>query len=199
MEPPFPERGTLLSIPYHTDRKRQGYICEFCMTNRIPQTRKMLHGRKIHAPPPVRTIDDYCTDGFHRVGRGLAPATGTGYDCALVRRSMDPDTARRHTQVPPYKHEHTTDKGRRAGPVCPAAGTRYRYPVYRWVPPCRAGACPRRWCRVRLRRHARKNGTGYCRDDVGIVPYIPERIADMECRAGPVCPAAVLHCRAPSA
>ena len=144
MEPPFPERGTLLSIPYHTDRKRQGYICEFCMTNRIPQTRKMLHGRKIHAPPPVRTIDDYCTDGFHRVGRGLAPAAGAGYDCALVRRSMDPDTARRHTQVPPYKHERTTDKGRRAGPMCPAAGTRYRYPVYRWVPPCRAGACPRR-------------------------------------------------------
>ncbi len=33
---------------------------------------------------------------------------------------------------------------RRAGPACPAAGTSHRYPVYRWVPLRRAGACPRR-------------------------------------------------------
>ena len=29
--------------------------------------------------------------------------------------------ARRHTQVQPYEHERTADKGRRAGFVCPAA------------------------------------------------------------------------------
>ena len=27
----------------------------------------------------------------------------------------------RHTQVPPYEHERTADKRRRAGPMCPAA------------------------------------------------------------------------------
>ena len=183
--------GQWTRIPHGGTRR-----CRPTNTNTLP-TKDV--GRDLCVPPPVRTIDYYCTDRFHRVGRGLAPAAGAGYDCALVRRSMDPDTARRHTQVPPYKHERTDCMIRRAGPVCPAAGTRYRYPVYRWVPPCRAGACPRRWYRVRLRRHARKNGTGYCRDDVGIVPYIPEQTADMECRAGPMCPAAVLHCRTPPA
>ena len=55
-----------------------------------------------------------------------------GRDCAaryvfaLIRRSRLPDTARRHTQVPPYDHRRTAHMDRRAGPVCPAAGTHHR-------------------------------------------------------------------------
>ena len=31
-------------------------------------------GRDLRVPPPVQAIDTRCTDGFHSVGRGLAPA-----------------------------------------------------------------------------------------------------------------------------
>ena len=43
-----------------------------------------------------------------------------------VRRNapvIDTPTARRHTQVPPYIPARTADMARRAGPMCPAAGT----------------------------------------------------------------------------
>ena len=42
------------------------------------------------------------------------------------------------------EHQRTPHNERRAGPACPAVGTCHRYPVYRWVPLRRAGACPRR-------------------------------------------------------
>ena len=43
-----------------------------------------------------------------------------GYEFAPMRWPAPPGTARRHTQVPPYEHGRTADKGRRAGPMCPA-------------------------------------------------------------------------------
>ena len=46
-----------------------------------------------------------------------------GYGFAGMRRSSVPHTARRHTQVPPYIPGRTADVVRRAGPMCPAAGT----------------------------------------------------------------------------
>ena len=44
------------------------------------------------------------------------------YAFAPVRWGNVPHSARRHKQVPPYIHRRTADMGRRAGPVCPAAG-----------------------------------------------------------------------------
>ena len=43
-----------------------------------------------------------------------------------------------------HEHQRTPHNECRAGPACPAAGTSHQYPVYRWVPLRRAGACPRR-------------------------------------------------------
>ena len=59
------------------------------------------------------------------VGRGLAPAAGTGSPECTGHR---PPTARRHTQVPPYIPGRTADMVRRAGPMCPAAGTHRKPP-----------------------------------------------------------------------
>ena len=69
---------------------------------------------------------------------------GTGCRCCLHWSAIGTLCRRRHTQVPPYEHGRTADMECRAGPACPAAGTSHRYPVYRWVPLRRAGACPRR-------------------------------------------------------
>ena len=60
-----------------------------------------------------------------RVGRGLAPAAGTGSPECTGHR---PPTARRHTQVPPYIPGRTAGMVRRAGPMCPAAGTHRKPP-----------------------------------------------------------------------
>ena len=62
------------------------------------------------------------TGWFHSVGRGLAPAVGRGLRLRRNAPDNTPGTARRHTQVPPYIHRRTADMGRRAGPMCPAAG-----------------------------------------------------------------------------
>ena len=51
-----------------------------------------------------------------------------GYGFAGMRRSSAPPTARRHTQVPPYIPGRTADMVRRAGPMCPAAGTHRKPP-----------------------------------------------------------------------
>ena len=60
------------------------------------------------------------TDMLHNVRRGLAPAAGHGLRLRPMHRTTIPATARRHTQVPPYKHRRTADKDCRAGPMCPA-------------------------------------------------------------------------------
>ena len=51
-----------------------------------------------------------------------------GYGFAGMRRSSAPPTARRHTQVPPYIPGRTAGVVRRAGPMCPAAGTHRKLP-----------------------------------------------------------------------
>ena len=57
---------------------------------------------------------------------------------------MTVGTARRHTQVPPYISGRTAHMVRRAGPMCPAARMHRNPSDNRYVPTCRAGACPRR-------------------------------------------------------
>ena len=50
------------------------------------------------------------------------------YAFAAMRWGPIPYSARRHTQVPPYKHQRTAHVVRRAGPMCPAAGMHRKPP-----------------------------------------------------------------------
>ena len=106
-------------------------------------------GRDRCVPPLAGTFHFPRADGFHPVGRGLAPAAGmhqrTSKSQGLASLTA-PDRVRcgRVRDAAPYEHRRTTDVDCRAGPMCPAAGRHVPFSAGRWVPPRRAGACPRR-------------------------------------------------------
>ena len=87
--------------------------CRSTNTNGLPMR---FVGRDLCVPPPV------CTAEMFRLCRaGACPRRR--YAFAAMWWGPIPYSARRHTQVPPYKHQRTTYVVRRAGPMCPAAGT----------------------------------------------------------------------------
>ena len=72
--------------------------------------------RRRYAPKNTQQV------GLFRPRRaGACPRRRYGF--AGMRRSSLPRTARRHTQVPPYIPGRSANMVRRAGPMCPAAGT----------------------------------------------------------------------------
>ena len=72
--------------------------------------------RRWYAPKNTQQV------GLFRPRRaGACPRRRYGF--AGMRRSSLPRTARRHTQVPPYIPGRSANMVRRAGPMCPAAGT----------------------------------------------------------------------------
>ena len=130
--------------------------CRPTNTNGLP-TRTV--GRDLCVPPPVRT-ESYWTDRYVAQRRaGLAPAAGTGCDCAqcTAQRYPPPRGGTRRCRPTNTDGLPTRTVGRDRC-VPPPVRTESHW-TDRYVAQRRAGACPRRWSWVTIAPNAPHNNT----------------------------------------
>ena len=83
-------------------------------------SRRLPQGHRPHPVSGWRTVT-FCYGLKNRAApsfwacRAGVPPLARRCECAPIRRSTVPGTARRHTQVPPYEHGRTAPRGLRAG------------------------------------------------------------------------------------